>query len=181
MMWLAENELVIWIAGAVALTMALVVYWQTRSALAQGAVAAVVIITAALLVFERLVETPREAVERTLEEIVIAVRTNDMPGVLRNISRSAVALRADVEKAMPLVTIDRANTIGSILIDVDPNSPAQEATVKGRGFIHGTIRSNGMVAGQTAEFTVTFVREGDRWLLVDYAADKDNWRDELAR
>ncbi len=65
MNWLAENSLAIWMLGTVALTLALVIYFQTRTNRALYGVAAVVIVTAALLLTSWLIETPREAVERT--------------------------------------------------------------------------------------------------------------------
>jgi len=180
MNWLAENALVIWAAGAVALTMALVVYWQTRTPRAQMAIAVVVLVTAALLVAEKWIETPREAVRRTLDEIAAAVRENDMPAVLRYISPQAANLRRDVETAMPRVTIGAAGIIGTPQIGVDLTVNPAQATVEGRGFIEGTLKRDGMKVRQMAQMTVTFVRDGDRWLVTGYTADKD-WRSAVGR
>ena len=66
MNYLAENAIVIWMSGAVLVTMAGVVYWQTRAGAALLAMLAAVLTTASLLVAEHLIETPREAVDRTL-------------------------------------------------------------------------------------------------------------------
>lgn len=75
MNWLADNALVIWISGAVALTLAVVVFLQTRSGKALAAIAAVLAITAMLLVTEQILETPREAVERTLYQLAATCGT----------------------------------------------------------------------------------------------------------
>ena len=118
MTWLAENALMIWAAGAVALTLAFVVYWETRSYRAQLAMALVVLITAALLVAEWLIETPREAVARTLYQLAATVEANDVPGTLGYLSPKAGEIRSDVEKLMPEVTIDLARIVGTPEIDV---------------------------------------------------------------
>ena len=83
MNYLAENALPIWVAGAVLLTMAGVVYWQLRS----GAALAAMIADCrdhrrCSLGVEHFVETPREAVERTLYEMADVVEANDVAGAL---------------------------------------------------------------------------------------------------
>src|SRR5688500_15820072 len=118
MNYLAENSLPIWTIGAIALTMALVVYLQTRSNRALVAMAGIILIVAALLTLETIVETPREAVERTLYELANTVEANDVAGTLQLISPAATRLRSDVETLMPLVQIELANVVGSPEIEV---------------------------------------------------------------
>jgi hypothetical protein len=178
MNWLAESALWIWAIGALALAMALVVYFQTGTRGSQLGVLVVVLVTALLLVTEAVLETPREAVARTLDEIAAAVRANDMPGVLSYVSPTAANLRQEVETAMPLVTIERAAIVGTPRIELDPAET--RATVNCRVFVHGTQRSGGMKGGQIAACQATFVREGDRWLVTGYTADQD-WRRALGR
>jgi hypothetical protein len=175
MTWLAENTLLIWVAGAIALTMAFVVYWQTRSPKSQIAIVVVILITAALLVAERQIETPREEVARTLYEIAAAVRENDMQSVLGYISPAAANFRDEVRTAMPLAEIDAANIIGTPRIEVDSSAVPPSASVRCRGFVHATLKRNGMKRGQAAALILTMVKQGDRWLITEYAADKD-WR-----
>jgi hypothetical protein len=180
MTWLAENALMIWALGAIALTMSLIVYVQTRSTGSQLAVALVILVTAALLVAERLIETPREAVRRTLDEIAAAVRENDMPGVLRYVAPQAANLRQEVETAMPLATIEAAGIIGTPQIDVDLTANPARAKVDGRGFVQGTINRSGFKGGQMAQVQLTLIRDGQRWLVVDYTSDTD-WRAAVGR
>jgi hypothetical protein len=180
MSWLVENPLAIALLGAIALALTLVVYYETRSPKSFAAAGVVVLLTGALLVAERYLETPREAVERTLDEIAAAVRDNDVPLVLAYIDPSATALRKDVETGMPDVDVERATIIGTPLVELRPDGHPTTATVKCRGFVYGTLRRNGMKGGQTAELTVTFARDGDRWLVTDYTSDQD-WRRVLQR
>jgi len=175
MNWLAENALVVWAIGAIALTMAVIVYFQTGSRGSQYGIVAVVLVTAALLVTESMLETPREAVARTLDEIAAEVRSNDVPGVLSYISLSAASLRKEIETAMPLATIERAAILGTPQITVGPGDDPTQATVACRVFVHGTLKGGGHKGGEMAACNVIMSREGDRWLVTSYSADKD-WR-----
>jgi hypothetical protein len=175
MNWLAENALVIWAIGAVALTMALVVYTQTRSQGSLLAIVLVVVVTGALLILENALESPREAVARTLDEIAVAVRTNDMPRVLSYIDPAAAQLRKEIETAMPLATIERAAIVGEPMITVGPNGDPTQARVECRAFVQGALKNSGMKGGQMANCIVTLTKQGDRWMVTEYAADQD-WR-----
>jgi hypothetical protein len=180
MNWLAENALPIWACGAVALTMALVIYFQTRTNGALFGVVAVLGVTGVLLLVEWAAETSREAVERTLYELADAVEANDIQGALQFVSPGASQIRNDIETLMPLVTIDTANIMGSPLIEVNQNDRPPSAKVECRGFFHGTMKQNGMKGGDAAQITIYFVSDDDRWLVSEYAPNKD-WRRELPR
>jgi hypothetical protein len=180
MNWLAENALPIWMGGAVALTMAFIVYWQTGANGALLGILGVIVATAALLLTEWLIETPREAVERTLYELADAVEANDVEGALRFIAPGASQIRKDVETLMPLVKIDTANIVGNPLIEIDYSDKHPVARVECRGFVHGTLRKDGMRGGEMAKMVVFFIPEGDRWLVSEYVPDKD-WRGAVGR
>src|SRR3954452_24020342 len=136
MNWLAENTLTIFMIGAVALAMAVFVYFQTRTNGALYGVLGVILLTAVLALTSWLIETPREAVERSLYELAATVEANDVKGVLGYLAPSADAqLRKDVETLMPLVRIDRARIIETPEITVEGGANPHAATVKCRGFI----------------------------------------------
>src|SRR5205809_396047 len=112
MNWLAENALPIWMGGAVALTMACIVFFQTRSKGSVYGILGVIVATAVLLLINWLIETPREAVERALYNLAATVETNDVPGTVAYLAPSANAdLRKNVETLMPQVKIERARII----------------------------------------------------------------------
>ena len=181
MTYLAENALPIWACGAVALTMALIVYLQTRANGALAAMAAVVAITAALLIAERFIETPREAVERTLYELAAAVEANDVPGALGFLSPSANGqIRKDIETLMPLVKIERARLIGAPKVEVNYSADPLTATVQCRGLVVATDKRNGIKGGAEDELIMNWVYHGDRWLIESYTA-KRNWNRALGR
>ena len=181
MNYLAENALPIWAAGAVAVTMALIVYLQTRTTVAFLAILVILASAGMLLVIEHLIETPREAVERTLYELADTVENNDVPGALRFLASTAdTQIRKDIETLMPLVKIDRANVIGAPQIEVEPGDAPDSATVICRGIIVATLKQNGMKGGAEDELTIAWVRQGDRWLVEDYVAKK-NWNRAVGR
>jgi hypothetical protein len=181
MNYLAEHALPVWAVGAVALTMALIVYFQTRANGSLLAVVFVIVITAALLVVEHFMETPREAVERTLYELAATVEANDIEGALSYLASTAdTQIRNDVETLMPLVNIERARIMGTPRIEVEEGSNPDTATVTCRGLVIATVKQNGMKGGAEDELTMTWVRRGDRWLVEDYVAKK-NWNNAVGR
>ncbi len=179
MNWLFDNALPIWVAGAIALTIAGIIFVQTRANGALVGILAIVGITGGLLLTEHFVETPREAVERTIYELADAVEANDIPATLSFLAPTAdPALRKDVETLMPLVTIDRANIMGTPLIEVAAGDSPTSATAQVRGLIVATIKRNGMKGGQNDELTLQLVRNGNRWQIERYTS-KRNWHRAL--
>jgi len=170
---LADNAIVIWLGGAVLFAMAGIAYWQLRTFAALLAMLAVVFLTGALLVVEHVIETPREAVERTLNELVDAIEANDLPGVLSHIAPTANDVRADAEALMPLVVVKKANIVDTPKITVDAEAQPPTATVKCQGFVELTIRQNGMHGAYLDHVTIDFIAEGDRWLIDRYTPARD--------
>lgn len=172
MRWLAENALPIWIGGAIALTMASVVYFQTRSKGSIFGILGVIAATAALLLFNWLVETPREAVEHAIYHLAATVEANDVAGALAQLAPTANApLRNDVQTLMPQVRIEMARIIGEPQIELSADETA--ATVRCQGVIQATNKRDGMKGGATDRFVLQWVRRGDLWLLENYTSQKD--------
>lgn len=179
--WLAENALPIWVCGAVAMTMALIVFFQTRSSGALLGIVAVLGATTVMLLLERVLETPREAVERTLYELAATVEANDVQGTLAYLAPTVdPKLRDDVESLMPQVRIERARIVGTPRIEVQDEAGTQIALVQCRGLIIATHRQNGMKGGQEDVLTMTWILRNGRWLLQSYTSKRD-WNRDLRR
>jgi hypothetical protein len=174
MNFLAENAIVIWMAGAVLVTMCGIVYVQTRAGKALVAMLIAVLATGSLLVAERLLETPREAVVRSLEELADAIEANDLPEVLTYIAPNAKLVRSDAETLMPMVKVNKANIVGTPEVTLDLATQPPTATAVAQGFIDAVLKKNGMKGGYLDRVTIDFVLDGDRWLIEDYRADR-NW------
>jgi hypothetical protein len=179
-MWLAENPVAIWCGGAVLLTLAVVVHLQMRTRASLLAIVAIVLVTAALLVAERLIVTPREEVAAALDGIVARIEANDLPGVVQLISPPAKSVRADAEALMPLVTVERAAIVSTPEITVDMAAMPPTATVDCQGLVNVTVKQNGMKGPYLDRVQIHLVRTGDRWLIESYTPQKD-WRHGAAR
>jgi hypothetical protein len=181
MTWLAENTLTICMVGAVALAMAVFVWFQTRTRGAAYGVLGVLLVTAVLALASWLIETPREAVERSLYELAARVEANDVKGALSYLAPSADAqLRKDVETLMPLVQIDRARIIGEPEINLEGGANANSATVKCRGIIMAVNRKDGMKGGAEDHLVLKWVLHENRWLVESYTSQR-NWNRAVGR
>jgi hypothetical protein len=178
--YLAENAAAIWIGGAVLVTLAVIVYVQVRSTAAFVGIFAAVLLTIALVVAERLIVTPREAVGQTLNDLAATIEADDLPGVLQFIAPTAAEVRADAEALMPLVVVDRARIISTPEIVVDESTDPPTATVNCQGLVDVTVKQNGMQGPYMDRVEIQFVRSGDRWLIESYTPSKD-WHREATR
>jgi hypothetical protein len=181
MTWLAENSLTIWMLGAIALTMALILFYQARTSGALYGVLGVIAATAALLLISWLIETPREAVEKSLYGIAARVEANDVQGVLSYLAPTInPQLRKDVETLLPLVRVERARIVGAPEITVESGSNPTSATVECRGVVVAVNKKDGMKGGAADQFSLKWVRQGDRWLLDSYKS-QENWQRAAAK
>lgn len=161
MTWLAEDPLPVWLVGALLLTFALVVYLQARTSWSVWAMAAVVVLVGLLTIVEWLWLTPREQVERTLREVLVAVEEDDLPRTLSYLAPSAVDSRTDAETLMPRLDIYRARALDTPQIVVN----GDEATVNFRAFIKARDKSSGADGGYLDDVQVRFEYDGRRWLV----------------
>jgi hypothetical protein len=156
------------------------VYLQTRSRGAVAAMGIIVLLTAALLAVEWLLETPREAVARTLYEIAGAIEADDLPGVLTYIAPSSTEVRADAETLVPLVVVEKARILGTPNIDVDDTTNPRKATVNCQAMVNVVVKQNGLKGPYMDRVTIDFVERDGRWLIESYTPKQD-WRRELRR
>jgi hypothetical protein len=176
MMWLAENPVAIWCGGAVLATLAAVVYLQMRTRASLVAILMIVLLTAVLLIAERLIVTPREEVAGTLDQLATRIEANDLPGVLTFIAPASKTVRTDAQSLMPLVTVNRARILGTpeITVEMEANPPA--AIVNCQVAFNATIRQNGMNGPYLDRVQLHLIRSGDRWQIESYTPAKD-WHD----
>lgn len=180
MNYFLESSLPVIVAGAIGLTIAGMVYLSTRSRGSQIAIGFVLLITLAGVLIERWIETPREQAATTLQQLLDAVETNDVPGVLGHLSPQAGAVRSDAETLMPRLEIERANSAGEVEIALDDEANPQQATLKFKGFIVATDKASGIRGAYNDGVTVVMERSGDRWLVRECIPNRD-WRREAGK
>lgn len=178
--YLVESPLPILVAGAIGLTVGVMVYLSTRTRGSQIAIGVILLATLAGVLVERWVETPREEVARTLQQLLDAVESNDVPGVLSQLSPQAGDVRSDAETLMPRLDIERANSAGEVEITLDDERNPTQATAKFKGFIVATDKASGIRGAYNDGVTVVMDRAGDRWLVRECIPER-NWRGEAAK
>ena len=164
---IAENPVAIVMVGIVLLTLALVVYTQTRGTRSLVAMAVIVLITLVALGIERWVVTPREEVAAALDELSASIEAGDVPATLARIDPSAMTLRDLVSAMLPKVKLEKARVASTPQITVDPGDP-QRAMARFRAIVDGVHGSTQARFGFFDRVELEFVRVQDRWLLVHY-------------
>jgi hypothetical protein len=123
-----------------------------------------------MLVVERLVVTPREAIADTLEELALALETNHIENAMAFLAPDGEQIRRDAQHYLPGVTISDANIGGDLDVVINrlTNPPTARATFTGRisGVNKGLDRSP--YENFVRRFTLLLRRDGDRWLVTGY-------------
>jgi hypothetical protein len=86
-------------------------------------------------------------VATTLQQVLDAIESNDVPGVLAHLSPQAGDVRTDAETLMPRLQIERANSAGEVVITLDDEQDPTQATAEFKGLIVATDKSSGMRGG----------------------------------
>jgi len=176
MNYLLENAAPIWIAGAILLTMAGIVYSSLRTGAAMLGMIGVILLTAAGLLGEYLYQTPREKVQAAMSDLFAAIEADDVPGVLARLAPGAAEIRADAQNLMPRFDIIKTRASSSINVTFPgDDSQAQQATVDVTVFVQVTHKTSGMRGGNMARVEFQLQRQGDQWLVTEYSVSED-WR-----
>jgi hypothetical protein len=120
------------------------------------------------LVVERLVVTDREAVERTLDAAVVAVRKNDIDGVLNCILPSAKEPREESRWLLSLVDVEEGH-ISDLEIKINRLTSPPTAEAKFLAVGKGRDRKGEFpYQGFAQRVVVQLQLQGDRWLVTGY-------------
>jgi hypothetical protein len=160
---LLENPVPIWACGAVLTTFTAIVFFARRNLPSLIALVAIVAATLLLALTERLVVTEGEQVEAALDEVISAIKANDLAGVLKGIDPTAAGIRADAEALMPLVTIDDAG--GSLNeIELDDATAATECRIR----VDGIHKQSDARLFYFDRVLINWTKVDRRWLVSDY-------------
>jgi ketosteroid isomerase-like protein len=167
MNWFVEGPWPILVTGLVLEAVLLVALVRTGRAVLIWAVVGMGLLTAGLLVVERLVVTDNERIAATLDGVAAAAAANDLNGVLAYIGPDAVEVRKLATDSLRRIRIREAK-IGSdlsIVITQQAGAPSALATFTGRirAEVPGQAIGHDTFVGR---FRVGLVKQGDRWLVV---------------
>jgi hypothetical protein len=157
------------VTGLVLEAILLVALVRTGRAALLWAIAGLGLLTAGLLVVERLVVTDNERIAETLDGVAAAAAANDLNGVLAYIGPDAKDVRKLATDSLRRVHVREAyvgNDL-SIAITQQGGAPSALATFTGRirVDVHGEALGHDTYVGR---FRVGLVRQGDRWLVVAF-------------
>ena len=155
----------------------------------RGAVIGLMVAVAGLvllgLVFERIIVTPQEEVEQTLDGVASALEADSLPRVLDYLAPDAPQLRSLAETNMPDLHFSEAK-IRDLKTSVNRFVDPPTATAEFLGVL-SVKDSRGQFPYEhyLDRFTVHLRREGNRWLLTSYerhaSAESPPWQTHTAR
>lgn len=180
MEYLLENSAPIWMLGAVALTMAAIVYASLRTTASMISIIVVLLLGFAGLATEHFYQTPREQVQTALRGLLSDIEANDLSAVLSRISPTASEMRDDAQALMPDFEVERARAMGAIEVRLPSGSNPTTAFAEAKIFVQATHRQSGMKGGTSSTVTFDFQREGEQWLVLGYSVSEE-WREKAAK
>jgi hypothetical protein len=169
MTWIVEDPLSILLLGVAAEAVLVVVLFQSGRGAILLAMAAVAVVTAALLLVEWLVVTDTERIETVLYRAAAALRDNDVDGVIECLAPEAASLRLSVAARLANLEVVEARITSrpNIRINRLTNPPAATGTFFGRVRVEGGF--GGVAAGPfIGRITVELEKTDDQWAIAGY-------------
>lgn len=177
MVLLLESPLAVAAIGLLLVALAGVVYSQLRTGKSFVLLIVAVLLAVGMFVAERLWQTPAEQVRGAIAELFVAIKADDLPGVLALIDSTAIEMRSDAETLIPMFQVESAGEGGEVRIELQGDDAA---TANFKPLIKVQHRQSGAMGAYFDHLQIDFVRHGDRWLASGYQAAKD-WRSEADR
>lgn len=167
MTWLTEDPAPIIVIGTLTAVLVGAIWYQSQQRFLLYIALAAILLTAGGALIEHLIVTPREEVAITLHLIADEVESNDAPAVLRRIYSDALKQRAGQE--MQRYDFEQVKIKRNLEITVFENEDPPRAYAEFNIVAVGKDRSGVYGHGRGAFFLkLTFLREGDAWLISDY-------------
>jgi hypothetical protein len=167
--WLVESPWPVLMLGVCIEIVLAIVLVRTGRTVVLAAMVGVLVLTAGMLLVERVVVTRTEEVEDTLAAIGTALEANDLPAVMASIATDCPR-RGEIQATLPRFVIREARVGGDLEVRFNPLLSPPTAVTYFTGRIaardkRGEVPYEHMIR----KFKVTLRKEGDRWLVADYA------------
>lgn len=172
MSYLFENPFLILVVGTLLIAACGYVYLNTRQKGAVTGLVVVVALTAIALLVEHLVETPREQVETSLNDLAHELEANNVEGALKYLAPSAKETRDRARWAMSRFQVTKAK-VSDLRITVNETMSPPSAEVKFTGVIGVVDRKGVYPATQSVpvKFTAKLRQQNDRWVVTEHTDD----------
>jgi hypothetical protein len=168
MHWISEDPVWMIALGIVVEAILAVVLIKTGRGVVVALMAAVALLIGLGLLTERLLVTPREEVEQTLDGVAAALVANSLPRVLGYIAPQATELRALAEENMPHLHFTEAK-VRELQVTINSRRVPPTAEANFLGVI--TVKdSSGRFPREhyLERFTVMLRRDAQGWLITGY-------------
>jgi len=159
------------VVGVMAAGLLGVAYHNTGNPRLRWAMAGTLAAVLLLLLVEWLVVTDREAIADTLEDVAVALETNDLDAVLAYLAPEGDRIRLDAQRYLPAFEISDANVGGDLEVVVNRVTNPRTARVTFTGRISGASRNlaeRSPYENFVRPFTLRLREDEDRWLITDY-------------
>ncbi len=161
-----ENPLWLGVCGAL-VTIVAAVLWMQSGARSAAVIALVAIVSTVLLVLVSLrVETDREKVVQTINQVADAVESNDLQRVLTYIAPSGAQGLRRARHELPQFTFREARMTRLKSVMVNRNNTPPTALAEFSVIVD--VAANGQEARLPRFVKAYFVEVGGRWLVRDY-------------
>jgi hypothetical protein len=171
MTWLLESPWPALTMGVVVEIVLAIVLVRTGRPAILIAMGVVFLFTAGMLIVELWVVTEGEAIEDALDETAAALEANDTAGVLARFT-PASPRRGEVERALDRFHIRDAHVGGDLEFVVNELTIPPSCRVNFTGRVEATdSRREIPYEHLIRRFRVTLHRDGNRWLIHDYAME----------
>ena len=163
-----ENPLPLLFVGVIVEAILISLLYGTHKKVWLLPIVGVLLVLVALVLVERIVVTPREEVECTVDQIADALRANDINAVLARLSDSARESRSRAKWALGRIEINGVKVSG---LEVTVNSLRSPPTAK--AVFSGVLKFDDRkkeypYRAHAAKFEVDFRKEGGRWMVTGH-------------
>jgi hypothetical protein len=169
MTWLYEQPLPILVMGVILVVALTAGFIKTGQRWLIGATAVVILLLIVLIALSRNVVTDREQVEQTIRQIAEAVEQNNIDEALRHVSPAAPGVQhANAE--LRRIRFEEVDVKRNLEVEVFPDRNPPEAEAR---FNVVVVADVGLGMRHYPRYVeATFVKEGGRWLVIDYHHDE---------
>jgi hypothetical protein len=169
MTWMVESPLLIVILGLLVVLVLGGAWIQTgRKPLLYAAITAG-IMTALLFGVERFVQTDREQVRETLNQIARDVESNDVEKVLAHVYSGSPDIRSRAASEFPLYQFKSVSIKRNLKIIVEPKHFPPKAVAEFNVVVSGTDKAGLFSERAVPRFAiVTFYKEDNQWRVRSY-------------
>ncbi len=160
----------VWLIGAIGLFLTILTTYgwlQTGNSIAMRAAMGMFAATILLMLLSRWVVTDREVVRALVLQIADELEVNDVSKVRSHIHSEASETVVDAMRQLPSVKFSVANVKTIHGIDFKKTTTSTRAEVRMNVFVE--VERNGLRANIPRWISVSFEKDRDRWLVVDFS------------